>query len=561
MKKKKTLRQMLTSFSIWIVMLPLGFFAMASQIQLWYISTQTLRLQMESDLEKINVALDMKLDKYEAILYSFCTDDDIISLVDEIDHALDASRRSQLRRQMRRQLMHVCNRNGGVEGITLITQKDEVYFYDRFMASSVTSSWSENMEIFHDIGARAHYHGGREPIETENGLTNLIQINRRLVDYQDIDRDLGVVILSINIEELSPIVMLPEGSSVYICDGDRVVVASDNAMIGKDISQLKQRNMKILSQKNETSGWTIYQCRSLASFWKAMLYQSILWLIISGIAVMGLIGLIWRNTRPILESVNRLVLSMNEVEKKGFSVLVPENPEAGDEINRIVAGFNQMVTRLDEMMRQVKQSAIEQKNAELSAMEAQIDPHFLYNTLDTINWKALEAEQYEISGMVGDLADILRYSIRNPGEMVSVGQEMSWLRQYIRLQSSRLDRRLQVIVDVPRELEGRRIHKLLLQPFVENAIKHGFAGAGEECKIKISIRAARQQLHIVIKDNGAGISRETLRRLNRQDIEKSHVGIANVQKRLKLYYGEEAAIYFESKENEYTKVHLLVPMC
>ena len=93
-----------------------------------------------------------------------------------------------------------------------------------------------------------------------------------------------------------------------------------------------------------------------------------------------------------------------------------------------------MSGQLKQLVEKVKQSTVDQKNAELQAMEAQIDPHFLYNTLDTINWKALEHDDFEVSNMVGALADILRYSIRNPGDMVSIGQELSWLERYTMLQ-------------------------------------------------------------------------------------------------------------------------------
>ena len=103
-----------------------------------------------------------------------------------------------------------------------------------------------------------------------------------------------------------------------------------------------------------------------------------------------------------------------------------------------------MSGQLKQLVEKVKQSTVDQKNAELQAMEAQIDPHFLYNTLDTINWKALEHDDFEVSNMVGALADILRYSIRNPGDMVSIGQELSWLERYTMLQKEKLDQPLMI---------------------------------------------------------------------------------------------------------------------
>lgn len=193
------------------------------------------------------------------------------------------------------------------------------------------------------------------------------------------------------------------------------------------------------------------------------------------------------------------------------------------------------------------------------AMEAQIDPHFLYNTLDTINWKAIEHEEYEISQMVGALADILRYSIRNPGDTVSINQEIYWLGQYVMLQKEKLEAPLQVVVDVPEELQEYRIHKLLLQPFLENAIKHGLYQKKGECCLKIRMRLADDQIHIMVEDNGKGIDKAMLELLNEKTSSMGeHVGVANVRKRLELYYGDDADIYFESKKGCYTIVHLFV---
>ena len=137
---------------------------------------------------------------------------------------------------------------------------------------------------------------------------------------------------------------------------------------------------------------------------------------------------------------------------------------APDEIRRIASGFNNVADQVEILLKKVKKSAIEQKNAEISVLEAQIDPHFLYNTLDTINWKAIESGEFEISEMVGALADILRYSIRNVGEETTLEQEIYWLRQYILLQKNRMEHELVTEVKISEHLFSAKIHKLLIQP-------------------------------------------------------------------------------------------------
>ena len=129
-----------------------------------------------------------------------------------------------------------------------------------------------------------------------------------------------------------------------------------------------------------------------------------------------------------------------------------------------------------------KDSAEKVKNAEIAALEAQLNPHFLYNSLDTINWMAIEQEQYPISNVVSALGKILRYGIDNSNGIVTIADEQNWLNQYLFLHQNRLRNMLQCDVCIAEDTLGLRIHKLLLQPFVENAIIHGFQGGGDRLR-------------------------------------------------------------------------------
>ena len=266
-------------------------------------------------------------------------------------------------------------------------------------------------------------------------------------------------------------------------------------------------------------------------------------------------------TRPYIHVMQSVGQGFHEVETGNFETRLEFWKRAPEEIKDIEFGFNEMVENLDNLINQVKQAVLEQKNAELSALEAQIDPHFLYNTLDSINWKAIENEQYDISSMLVALANILRYTVDNAGGTSTLAQELGWLKQYMVLQGTRMGKIPVIETDIPEELFGFQIHKLLLQPFVENSVKYGFYGKEEECVLKISARQMEYQIHIQIEDNGNGITQDMLAKINdeRSDM-KGHLGITNVRKRLKLYYGEEAMVYFESEEHLYTRVHLFIPM-
>lgn len=556
MKREKTLRQNLIFFLFLAFLVPMLCFAIISQIRIWKVVNANIEESIENDVRGMNTTLDLVLDKYATVLYDFCTDEDVIHLVEHINKKQDVLDTNSS--QIRRELTHICNRHDGVEGITLITDSGRVFFYDRMMASSHTSSWAGLVEA-PGIQAGAVYRSARDAIQTDEGNIYLYQISRKLVDYQDINRQIGTVVLSINAETLSQVFSAGESSEAFLCEDGKILASTDDSLLYDDITMVKTGNKMVRSVVNEKSGWTIFDYHSRELYQQALVGQTIAWGALTLLMVVLLGSSVWYLTKPILDKIEGMVQAMNRVEDGDFAVQLSSTGRVPREIRRIVDGFNRMVRQLDKLIAQVKQSALDQKNAEISAMEAQIDPHFLYNTLDTINWKAIEREEYEISSMVGILADILRYSIRNPGETVSVGQALYWMEQYITLQSKKLDAPLEVEVDVPEDIRNCRIHKLLLQPFVENAIRHGFCQKKDVCRLTLNMRRTDDQIHVIIKDNGNGMAPEVVARLNDESVQTpGHVGIDNVRTRLKLYYGEDATVYFESQTGRYTTAHLFI---
>ena len=273
-----------------------------------------------------------------------------------------------------------------------------------------------------------------------------------------------------------------------------------------------------------------------------------------------ILGLTFSAVKPYLKLVDSYVDAMIRVGKGDFSVRALQQKWMDPQMRRVENEFNDMVVQIESQVEEGKRASLKQKYAEVSALEAQITPHFLYNTLDMINWKAIEDEQYEISEMLGLLGDILRYISKNTGGMTTLRTEFEWLDHYIRLQNVELDRRTKLELEVPEEMMEVEIHKLLLQPFIENAFKYAFLKKKNDHVIIVGAGLSGSQLHITIEDNGEGIEESLLRKLNDEASDMGeHVGIANVRKRLKLYYGEEAVVYFESIPDDYTRIHLLIP--
>lgn len=559
MGRIKSLRGRMFVNTMIAAMLPILIFAIISQGSLRVWQKNDLEERMQANLESADRCLDIQLEKYVAILYDLCTDDTVIEAVEQINGNADEMEVNTSK--LRHELSHVCNRNQGIEGITIFLENGEIIFYDKQNSSSISSDWATNVKC-PEVKNGEVYQGQTTPIIVNDKYTYLFQIARNLVDYRDIHENLGTIVLSIDEQLLADTLQVGANANIYLLDGNYIISSPLITKIGKTIDAVKNTKKNLyVSEVNEKSKFIICVERDISSYRRTMNQQVWILGMIAVLAFFAMLIMSYSFTRPYIHVMQRISQGFHEVETGNFEERLEFWKHAPDEVKHIESGFNEMVGHLDELINQVKQALLEQKNAELSALEAQIDPHFLYNTLDSINWKAIENEQYDISGMLVALANILRYTVDNAGGTSTLEQELGWLKQYMLLQGTRLGTIPIIELDIPKELMGFKIHKLLLQPFVENSVKYGFYGKTEDCVLKISAKQMEQQIHIQIEDNGNGISQEMLCKLNDEHSEmEGHLGITNVRKRLKLYYGEEAMVYFESEEHLFTKVHLFIPM-
>lgn len=559
--KKKNLRQKMIPAFIAAACIPIIIFALISQYRLRQSTWENLENQNEAELKKADQSLDMTLDKYETVLYDISTDEGFLQLVADVKDENDVLETDAY--QMRREFAHICNRNEGVTGIQLILPENRRIFYDRLASSSVNTTWMASVEQPDDMDFAlvSYFIQGKsgEASKEDSSGKRMFHIARKLVDYWDIHRELGVVILSVDMEQLQKTLSTDAEAQLYLSEGGVIEAAEKETSIGGAEESLKTDDVKCLEKKNAKSGWSLLLRQPVEVYQKAVKEQMGFWVLVAAVAIGLFVLMIDQITRPVMNSVNEIVDAMESLENDDFQLRLPVREKDSAEIQQISNGFNEMAGRIHRLIDQVKESALEQKNAEISALEAQIDPHFLYNILDTINWKAIENEQYEISNMLVSLAEILRYAINDAGEITTINAEREWLKKYIYLQEQKLGDPIHLEMKGKEEYGYYRIHKMLLQPIIENAVKYGFRGSEEEHRLTIELSRAGDQLHILVVNNGNSMSEERINEINAGVEQKNHLGISNVKKRLKLYYGEDAALYYDKVENG-VKVHMFVPI-
>ncbi|MFC5650524.1 sensor histidine kinase [Paenibacillus solisilvae] len=313
------------------------------------------------------------------------------------------------------------------------------------------------------------------------------------------------------------------------------------------------------------TGWT-----NVSYFSQEKLYSSItiyrriifvLLLVSTLICLLASMYLSYRITHPIM----KLLRLMRQVENGDL------NPRASviskDEIGQLGLGFNRMIRHIQNLIETLYTREREKRSAEISALQAQIKPHFLYNALESINALARSNKQHEISKQIVLLGKLLRFSISSFHEFVPIENEIKYTEYYLHINKLRMkENEFHFSIQFDERLLNLYTIKWILQPIVENAIIHGFEAGGNQGIIEITGSTQDDDLLITVKDNGVGIPQTILEQI-RQQLEHAEmltkywnkVGLYNVQSRIRMYYGSPYGITIDSSTNAGTTVQLLLP--
>ena len=321
-------------------------------------------------------------------------------------------------------------------------------------------------------------------------------------------------------------------------------------------------NGKLYSiSRSDKTGWTVVDCtnvRELLS--KSRQAQSIY---VLTAVVLVIVALLFSRfmARSITLPIQKLRDSMKKVQEGDFSVS-DVVVDSRNEIGSLTKSFDVMTHRIQELMEQNVHEQEQKRKSELKALQSQINPHFLYNTLDSIIWMAEGKKNEEVVLMTASLARLLRQSISNEDEVVPIANEVEYARGYLTIQKMRYKDKLEFQIDVDPSILHIPLIKLVLQPIIENAIYHGLKY--KESKGLLIIRGFPKDGNAVLQviDDGVGMDEETLAHIydrHKVNYHSNGVGVYNVQKRLKLYYGEDYGITYESVVGKGTTATITIP--
>lgn len=265
-------------------------------------------------------------------------------------------------------------------------------------------------------------------------------------------------------------------------------------------------------------------------------------------------------SRTVTRPVRRLVASMQKFEKQAESFEYRTDMSNVVEFQTLSASFEHMVIMIQSLMEKVHNEEIILRKTELKALQAQINPHFLYNTLDSIQWMCEQDNSKDAVKMVGALAKLFRISISHGNEFITISDELKHAESYLIIQSYRYKNQFTYSFDVDKNVLGYMCNKITIQPFIENAIYHGLDRMVDEGEIKIIAEQRGRDIVIIVKDNGLGMTEEQCRTILQKDRSDSRgIGVKNVNDRLKIYFGEEYGITIDSELDVGTTVTIKIP--
>lgn len=263
----------------------------------------------------------------------------------------------------------------------------------------------------------------------------------------------------------------------------------------------------------------------------------------------------------VVKPIRALAKSMDEVVDNHMEVTFV--PRYNDEIAYLGRRFSVMMHKIAELMVEVKHIEEQKRVEELKALQAQINPHFLYNTLDMVYWLSKMEGNDNVANLVADLADFFRLSLNKGEDITSVKKEVEHVKKYLEIQRVRMDEKFDYEIYLDESVSENRVPKLILQPLAENALIHGFENITYQGKIKIEVSREGGDIVFYVTDNGCGMSKETLEQLNRthDTSDKSYgYAIGNVKARIRLYAGEEYGMQFDTEVTSGTRVRVSFPL-
>lgn len=416
---------------------------------------------------------------------------------------------------------------------------------------------------------------GAYPLEgrsRSSGDATVISFARKV--YSSQGRELGILLINLHVSSVQRVVHdRGDDASRMVLDASRRVItvvspteeartayaealpeigaALDEATTSHAITEIRGKELLIWSSQPNTS-WVMLDIIPWSAVTAGSERIERVIVLAAAICVLASVGMAFLLSDPFVKPIRRLMQTMNQVRHGKLDVRI--HSDYRNEFGRLNAHFNHMIARLNDLLAEIHDRHKKQREAELRVLQEQINPHFLYNTLDMINWHAIENGDRNVSRMLSLLGKMLRIGLARGASFLSVRDEMEHLSCYVELQKVRHLNRIAMEVSYPETLGRCMVPKLLVQPFVENALLYAFPGNAPG-QVRVRVDEEEGDLVFTVADNGRGMELPAAARAR----SRGGGGIRNVEERIRLYFGAKYGLTIDSGSNRGTTVRIRIP--
>ncbi len=391
-------------------------------------------------------------------------------------------------------------------------------------------------------------------------------------------RHMAWLIINVNQEKFTSIYNFYESSEkgqviTYIIDEQGIVISSLNAaLLGekKERGAVQEKQLRIFEENGQQilyyplnmGNWILVEETPLSIILKGIQDIRIAFLVVVGatIAVLALFLISWISL--FSRSFTDIVGALGQMEAGELGITIPVKKERQDEIGLLIRQFNRMSEKIGDLINENRKMEQKKREAEIKMLRSQMNPHFLYNTLNTVKWMAAIKGEDDIVDCVTALGNLLQPLYRDTRTFWRMEKEIDYITSYGKIMNYRYGGNTVLRIEIEKEVYSTDIPKYILQPIVENAFLYGSNGTEDHTIIRICGKRLENAIQIQVEDNGGGMDEQELEKLKRNmdtDMDTGHIGLANVAQRLKALYDGQSQIRVESKKGEGFSVLFIVP--
>ena len=513
---------------------------------------------LDENLKQSTALLNAQLSAYKDVYFNISTDSAFLCSLDQLNNTSpDTMIYRRIKDTMDTVVMSDVLLYPEIQGVGVIAPNKVSYFYSqkREKYQYISDYFSKHyLELNEQLGASPKCTAGSINATDASLQQSVFYLGGGVIHYEKVHIT-GTLILFIDASKLNKI-LNDENSKIYPYTS-RVLFLQDGSIIcdknqnwGKKISDIPEyadsaKHISRTEMDTDKLNMTIYnfidyglQNRHLVQLWTTFALLTLLFISLLMLIFYIMIG------KQILHPIEHIAHTMDQSTDNQLGP--PLTDIRKNEIGQIEQSYNRMISNIRHLLNENKLQMQKTYEAELKSLELQINPHFIFNTLDTINWTAVQEGAMDVSEMLTGLASILRYTVYGINQVVPLKSDIDWIHRYLELQKIRFHNKFSydLFIQDP-SIDQLRIHKLLLEPILENSLVHGFDGLNRNCHIEIRYQLLKNQfLKITITDNGKGVSEARLQELRtilsspdwyRIETAKS-IGLMNVMCRMHTYY-------------------------